>query len=121
MGSSRLTEGTTATSRTRLWLASGWGCQGRRLSRARRNPDTRYGHSLYLPATPGPGRGLNEPEDRSIHLQNLLGGQEFFGTQPPLPFPRPGANGSDLAGTELDDQEIPSRRVGGRPAVGLQA
>ena len=26
-------KGITATLRTRLWLASGWGCQGRRLSR----------------------------------------------------------------------------------------
>src|ERR1700746_3692933 len=28
-----------AASRTRLWLASGWECRGRRLSRERRKPD----------------------------------------------------------------------------------
>ncbi len=32
---------TTATSRTRLWLACRWGCLGRRLSRARGNLDKR--------------------------------------------------------------------------------
>src|SRR5438445_12049029 len=35
------TSGVTATSRTPPWLASGWGCRGRRLSRGTRSLDTR--------------------------------------------------------------------------------
>src|SRR5215471_17777732 len=39
-----------AASRTPLWLPSGWGCPGRRLSKARRNPDTQRGLSRCRPA-----------------------------------------------------------------------
>jgi hypothetical protein len=50
MRSSLLIESTTATSRTRLWPASGWGCRDRRLSRSRGNPDRQRGLSRRLPA-----------------------------------------------------------------------
>jgi hypothetical protein len=50
MRSSLLIEGTTATSRIPTWLASGWGCRGRRLSRSRGNPDRQRGLSRRLPA-----------------------------------------------------------------------
>jgi hypothetical protein len=46
----------TSASRTRPWLASGWGCRGRRPSRGRRNPGTQP--SLWwchqIPHTPCP-------------------------------------------------------------------
>jgi hypothetical protein len=35
-----VTHATTAASRTPLWLVSGLGCRGRRLSRGSENPDT---------------------------------------------------------------------------------
>ena len=47
---SLLIEGTTATSRIPPWLASGWGCRDRRLSRSRGNPDRQRGLSRRLPA-----------------------------------------------------------------------
>src|ERR1700747_3292178 len=46
-----------AVSRTPLWLPSGWGCRGRRLSKARRNPDTRLWPWQCRPARRERGRG----------------------------------------------------------------
>jgi hypothetical protein len=51
----KLAQNTTATSRTLPWPASGWGCRGRRLSTARRNPGRPHGPLPYRP--PGHGRG----------------------------------------------------------------
>jgi serine/threonine protein kinase len=42
-----LSENPTVDARTPLWLVSGWGCRGRRLSTTRRNPGTRYAPSPH--------------------------------------------------------------------------
>src|SRR6516165_8490904 len=64
---------TIAASRTRPWLAAGWGCRGRRLSRGRRNPDRRLWLWRCRLAWHRRDRGegeLKETSDRVIASQN---------------------------------------------------
>ena len=67
-----------ATSRTRLWPASGWECQGRHLSKERRSPGRRCAPLPYR--RPGTKRGpiprrrarREEPLRRESDVENFL-------------------------------------------------
>src|SRR5215471_19898692 len=76
-----------ATSHTPLWLASGWGCRGRRLSRASGSPDTllllywcRPAERKRVPVGDGPMR-------RYIRCERFRDDQEFSGIRPQLRCP----------------------------------
>jgi len=73
----------TAASRTRLWLLSGWGCQGQRLSRGRGNPDMPCGLSACRPKEHMRGPNPNAPTQRQDRLEPHRGGRRSSG------IPRP--------------------------------
>src|SRR5215469_340908 len=71
----------TAISRIPLWLLSGWGCQGQRLSTAQENPDTQLGTWRCRPASRRRGLGRDGRERRSHNSITAPDGPEFSGTR----------------------------------------
>ena len=76
----RAIETLTAASRTRPWLAGGWGCRGRHLSIVRENPGRRRGPRRCRPIACARGPGLSAPASRLVHSARRQGDRESSGT-----------------------------------------
>src|SRR5207245_149057 len=70
-----------AALRTPPWLPSGWGCRGRRLSKARETPDRRNAPLRNFPAWRMPWRGRVGRETPKGNSARHRDDRETFGTQ----------------------------------------
>src|SRR5215475_8670838 len=105
---------TTAASHTPLWLASGWGCLGQRLSRWPRSLDMRCLRPCYRLTWRAPALTVDETSCRSVQSGRLRDDPGSFETL--LPLPSLGAP----SGKPVRERNLVSGSLRGQPHKKMQ-